>query len=165
VKTTDDVDHRIFLRLGYAVARAQLLEAAMVKLLEAQQQDTRLPLDERWDEIATWLGLTAGQLRGKLGVPGTVAIDLKHAVDRRNRVAHQAWMLYSLARDRQASADTWAPWLADEAAMLAQVTHGLARLTELVRAIRESGAEVDPAELERVWRETVPEPVAPRPDR
>lgn len=109
--------------------------------------------------------MTAGQLRGLLNVPDAVAIDLKHAVDRRNRVAHHGWMLYSLGQDRPASADTWAPWLDDERLMLARATEGVARMTELVRETRERSDDPDFAELERVWRERVPEPIAPRPDK
>jgi hypothetical protein len=35
----DEHDHTVITRLGYAIARAQLFEFAMVKLLEAQRQD------------------------------------------------------------------------------------------------------------------------------
>jgi hypothetical protein len=161
----DKLDQRVWLALGRAVARAQVLELAMVKLVEAQRQDTTLPLDERWNEISTWLGMTPGQLRDLLGVPDMVATDLKHAVDRRNRVAHDGWRLYSLGEDRQASADTWAPWLDRERLMLARVTEGVADMTKLVKEARANGCDVTPAELERVWRERVPEPVAPREDR
>lgn len=71
----DELDQRVWLALGRAVARAQVLETAMVKFLEAQRQDLTLPLDDRWDEISTWLGKTAGQLRTLLGVPDVVATD------------------------------------------------------------------------------------------
>jgi hypothetical protein len=158
-------DERIYLRLGIVMSKAQLLELALVKLVEAQRQDLSLPLDERWAEISNWLGMPAGQLRSLLGVPGVVAEDVSAAIGRRNRVAHEAWLLYSVASDSRASADTWAPWLEEEAAMLQQVVHGLARLRDSVEELRTAGEGVDDAELVRVWREYVPEPIAPRPDR
>jgi hypothetical protein len=58
VESIDDLDRDVVLRLGYAVARAQLLEFAMAKLLEAQRQDMAVPLGERWDEIRGWLRQT-----------------------------------------------------------------------------------------------------------
>jgi hypothetical protein len=157
-------DQRIFLRLGLAMSKAQLLENVMVKLVEAQRQDLSLPLDDRWAEISRWLDMTAGQLQGLLGVPDVVASDVRAAVGRRNRVAHEAWLSYS-AGESKASADTWAPWLEAEAAMLQQVVHGLARLRDRVADIRANGGEVDDADLARVWRTHVPDPIAPRPDR
>ena len=74
-------------------------------------------------------------------------------------------MLYSLASDSRASADTWAPWLEGEAAMLQRVIHGLARLRERVEQLRGRGKQVEDADLAGVWRKYVPEPIAPRPDR
>jgi hypothetical protein len=147
------------------MSKAQLLEVALVKLVEAQHQDISLPLDDRWAEISTWLGMTAGRLQRLLGVPDVVAGDVRAAIGRRNRVAHDAWMLYSVASDSRASADTWAPWLEAEAAMLQKVVHGLARLRDRVAQLRTSGEPVDDAELARLWRTYLPEPVAPRPDR
>jgi hypothetical protein len=158
-------DQRIYLRLGLAISKAQLLEVALVKLVEAQRQDLSLPLDDRWAEIATWLGMTAGRLQRLLGVPEVVASDVRAAIGRRNRVAHDAWMLYSVASNSRASADTWAPWLEAEAAMLQQVVHGLARLRDCVEQLRTRGELVDDADLLRVWRNYVPEAIAPRPDR
>jgi hypothetical protein len=158
-------DERIYFWLGVAMSKAQLLEIALVKLLEAQHQDLSLPLDERWAEISKWLSMNAGELRKLLGVPSLVAADLKAAIGRRNRVAHEAWNLYSVAADSRASADTWAPWLKEEAAMLQQVVHGVARLRDRVTELRTNGEVVTDAELERVWREYVPRPVDRRPDR
>jgi hypothetical protein len=158
-------DERIYLRLGLAMSKAQLLEVALVKLVEARRQDLSLPLDDRWAEISTWLGMTAGQLQPLLGVPDAVAADVRAAIGRRNRVAHDAWMLYSVASDSRASADTWAPWLEAEAAMLQQVVHGLGRLRDRVEQLRTGGEGVDDAKLLHVWRTYVPEPIAPRPDR
>ena len=94
-----------------------------------------------------------------------MADDLKAAVGRRNRVAHEAWMLYSVATNRQESAATWVPWLEREATMLMQVRRGLARLRDLLRDARASGAQFDDADVSRVWREYVPDPIAPREDR
>lgn len=158
-------DERIYLRLGCAMSKAQLLEVALVRLVEAQRQDLSLPLDDRWAEISSWLVVTAGTLQHLLGVPEVVASDLSAAIGRRNRVAHDAWMLYSAANDSRTSADTWAPWLEAEAAVLQRVVHGLARVRDRVEQVRTRGDLVDDAELLRVWREYVPEAILPRPDR
>lgn len=135
------------------------------RLLEQQRHDTSLPLDDRWEEISGWLDLTAGQLRARLGVPDEVARDLQAAVGRRNRVAHDAWMLYSAAANRQESADTWVPWLHGEATMFMQVRRGLWCLAAHLRDARVGGCEVTDDAVLRVWRQYVPDPVQPRPDR
>lgn len=158
-------DQRVYLGLGLAMSKAQLLEVVLVKLVEAQRQDVSLPLDDRWAEISKWLDMTAGQLQPLLGVPEVVASDVRAAIGRRNRVAHDAWMLYSLASDSRASADTWAPWLEGEAAMLQQVVHGLARLRDCVEQVRGRRKQVEHADLVGVWRSYVPDPITPRPDR
>ena len=49
--------------------------------------------------------------------------------------------------------------------MFAQVTRGVALLAEFVRDARAGGREVDAAGLERKWRENVPQPIVPRPDK
>jgi hypothetical protein len=158
-------DQRVYLGLGLAMSKAQLLEVVLVKLVEAQRQDLSLPLDDRWAEISKWLGMTAGELQPLLGVPDVVASDVRAAIGRRNRVAHDAWMLYSVASDSRASADTWAPWLEAEAAMLQQVVHGLARLRDCVEQVHGRRKQVEHADLVAVWRKYVPDPIAPRPDR
>ena len=66
----DDHDKRVVQRLGYAIARAQLFEFAMAKLLEAQRHDLSVPLDDRWDEISRWLAMTA-----HTNIPATTAIS------------------------------------------------------------------------------------------
>jgi hypothetical protein len=38
-------------------------------------------------------------------------------------------------------------------------------LSQPLRETRAEGREVDAAGLERIWRENVPQPVAPRPDK
>jgi hypothetical protein len=159
------LDGRVYLALGQAVARAQEVEVVMVRLLEQQRQDTSLPLDDRWEEISGWLDLTAGQLRRRLGVPDALARDLVAAVGRRNRVAHDAWMLYSVATNRQESADTWVPWLQGEAMMLMGVRRGLAAMSDQAREARANGRQITDDEAIQLWREYVPEPVEPRPDR
>jgi len=114
-------DERVYVRLGVAMAKAQLLEVALVRLVEAQRQDLSLSLDDRWAEISAWLDMTAGQLQRLLGLPDALAADVRAAIGRRNRVAHDAWTLYSVASDSRASADTWASWLEGEASMLQKV--------------------------------------------
>src|SRR4051794_17819987 len=158
-------DWKVVTALGVAMSKAQELEIVLVRLLEAQRQDLSLPLDDRWAEISDWLDMTAGQLRRIMGVPEPVAADLQAAVGRRNRVAHDAWMLYSAGEDSRASADTWARWLEEEAATLGQVVEGVARLRDRVKELRTSGGDLGGDELVRVWRRYVPNPVAPRPDR
>jgi hypothetical protein len=147
------------------MSKAQLLEVALVKLVEVQRQDLSLPLDDRWAEISTWLGMTAGRLQRLLGVPDVVASDESAAIGRRNRVAHDAWMHYSVASDSRASAALWGPWLEAEAAMLQQLVRGLARLRDFVEQQRTLGEQAEDADLLRVWRKHVPEAIAPRPDR
>ena len=160
----DEDDQRIYIRLGIAVSKAQLLEIALVKLLEAERQDLSRPLDDRWEEISAWLGMTAGHLRKLLGVPEIVAKDLEAAIGRRNRIAHNAWVLYSTGEDSRASAEVWAPWLEGEASMLQRIVRGLAGLRDYIQRQRAAGNAIDDVELERAWREHVPEPVARRPD-
>lgn len=160
-----NVDVRVYLALGQAVARAQEVEVAMMKLLEQQRQDTSLPLDDRWGEISDWLDRTAGYLRQLLGVPADLARDLEAAVGRRNRVAHSAWMLYSAGTNRQESADVWVPWLREEATMLMQVRRGLAHLAAQLSDTRADGPEVTDDDVMLLWREYVPSPIEPRPDR
>lgn len=147
------------------MSKAQLLEVALVKLVEAQRQELALPLDDRWDEISKWLGMTAGQLQPLLGVPDVVATDLRAAIGRRNRVAHDAWMLYSVAADSTGSAEVWGPWLESEAAMLQQVVHGISCLRDHVAQVRSNGSRPRDEDLGRVWRSHIPVPIEPRPDR
>jgi hypothetical protein len=158
-------DERIYLRLGVAMSKAQLLELALVKMVEAQRQDLSLPLDERWAEISKWIDMTAGELRRLLAVPEVVATDVRSATGRRNRIAHDVWLTYSVGNDTRASADIWAPWLDREAAMLQHVAHGLMHLRDYIAEVRTGGAEPDEDDLIRVWRQYVPEVIAPREDR
>ena len=97
----DEHDHTVITRLGYGVARAQLFEFAMVKLLEAQRQDMAIPLDERWPEIRTWLKASAGRTSGKLDVPEPIRKDLLAVVECRNVVAHHAYRTYLTARENR----------------------------------------------------------------
>jgi hypothetical protein len=122
-------------------------------------------LDDRWAEISKWLDKTAGELRQVLGVPEVVAADLRAASSRRNRVAHDVWIAYSVGGDTRASADTWAPWLEAEAAMLQQVVHGVARLRDHIAEVQARGEQVDEGDLVRVWRQHVPNVIAWREDR
>jgi hypothetical protein len=158
-------DERIYLRLGLAMSKAQLLEIALVKLMEVKQQDLSLPLDDRWAEISSWIDMTAGQLHKRLGVPQVMSADVQAAISRRNRIAHEVWIAYSVGNDSRASANTWVPWLEAEAAMLQQVVHGLARVRDRIEEVRKGGAEVVDADLINVWREFVPHAIAWREDR
>src|SRR4051794_18279234 len=128
-------DERIYLRLGIAMSKAQLLELALVKLVEAQRHDLSLPLDDRWAEISKWIDMTAGELRSLLAVPPVVAADVRSATGRRNRIAHDVWLTYSVGNDTRTPADVWARWLEAEAAMLQHVASGLMRLRDYVAEV------------------------------
>lgn len=154
-------DERIYLRLGYAMSKAQEMEIAMARIMEVQHQDLSIPFDDRWDEIMGWVRKTAGHLKDRLGVPTEVADDLSAAVGRRNRIAHEAWITYSLGESHD-SADDWAEWFEQEASMLGEVVRGLAALREHILRFRQQG---DDTALIRVWRDHVPNAVEPRPDR
>jgi len=160
MESFDDLDREVVMHLGYAVARAQLLEHALVRLLEAQRFDVSGPLDDRWDDISRWLNCTAGQLANQLNVPETVAEDLKAVVRKRNAVAHRAWTDYRTARDiaqGDAAADDWIAWLDEQAERLGRAFNVVIRL---VRASREAHPEpVEAAEIERAWRAEFPEPI------
>ncbi len=150
-------DIRVYVRLGHAVARAQLLELAMVKLLAEQKHNPRLSEDERWNKVFGWMRMSAGQLRKALGIPEAVATDLRHVVDRRDRVVHKAWVLYARGEDREASADAWATYLDEEAAVFGFAFNGMMAMVHLVRADSTASQEA----LDAAWRRHVPEPVEP----
>jgi hypothetical protein len=81
----EEDDYPVLARLGYALARAQLFELALMKLLEAQRFDVDQPLEERWNEILGWLTKwTAGKAAKKLHLPEPIAADLLNIVRRRN---------------------------------------------------------------------------------
>jgi hypothetical protein len=154
----DDRDLRVIEQLGYAVARAQLLEVQMVRLLEAQRHDLAVPLDDRWDEISKWLRLTAGQLKDHLRVPEVVAKDLKALVGRRNDVAHHAWVRYVAARGIQTTdtaPEDWVEWLAEQARLLGVAYNALVELTAMLR----NDERVEDADVESLWRRHVDRPV------
>jgi hypothetical protein len=162
VEEIDDLDKDVLSQLGYAMARAQLLEWAIAKLLEATWQDTTLPLDERWAEINRWLKDSAGRLSDQLGVPRTVARDLQQAVARRNQVAHKSWIYYRNAREKAqgdvASAD-WVLWLAEQAAILGRAYNGVIAMRDTVR--QQGADDVEYPALEQAWRVHVPDPIEP----
>lgn len=156
----DELDLAVLHHLGYAVARAQLLELAMVKLLEAQRHDLDVPLSERWDEINGWLKNTAGQLATLLGLPPSIAADLQILVKSRNVIAHESWTGYIAAREKaqgdSASAD-WQEWLTEQASVLGRAYNGVMRLAQRTRDA--SPNRLHPAEAEHIWREHVPAPL------
>jgi hypothetical protein len=51
----DDEDRDVLLLFGYTMGRGQLLEFALLKLLEAQRFDLDADPDERWHQILHWL--------------------------------------------------------------------------------------------------------------
>ncbi len=117
----DDGDRSVLAHLGYAIARAQLFELALLKLLEAQRHDVSAPLEDRWPEIEKWLtSKTAGAAAHDLELPESVAADLKVVVGARNLVAHHAWRLYLAARERHGgvAAEIYETWLDEQARIM-----------------------------------------------
>jgi len=161
VEELDDEDRDVVAHLGYALARAQLFEFGMTKLLEVQRHDLRVPLDERWHEIKKWLKLTAGQLRSELGLTSAISDDLRRLVDRRNQVVHQTWLAYQTSRGGTGGASApadYVRWLEEQAELFGHAYNGLMALVEARRA-HPSQAFADVAEA--TWREHVPEPLKP----
>lgn len=149
-------------RLGYAVARAQLFELALLKLLEAQRHDVTAPLEDRWPEIEKWLTTkTAGSAARALKLPEVVAADLKAVVGVRNVVAHHAWRFYLATRERkgESAASLYETWFDDQARIMGV---GYNATMALVTEARK--ASLDATEAERVWRSHFPtSPTQPEP--
>jgi hypothetical protein len=127
-ESLDEQDYRVLARLGYAVARAQLWEFAMLKLVETQRHDPNEPLDDRWPEIETWLTKwTAGKIAREMHVPDEVAADLKTAAARRNVVAHHAWRYYISARGKRGDSAVahYCEWFDEEARMMGLAFNGV----------------------------------------
>jgi hypothetical protein len=168
----DDDDHQVLGRLGYALARAQLFELALMKLLEAQRFNVNEPLEERWDEILGWMTRwTAGRLAKELHLPEAIAADLANLVRRRNLVAHDAWLAYLSDKKRHGGQDTagaYIVWLDEQARYLGLAYDALIVLTTFERygdEFAESGIDLD-MDLDMkgkgalpVWRHSVKEPV------
>jgi hypothetical protein len=154
----DEHDETILLALGYAVARAQLFEHAMLKMLEAQQHDLDVPLDERWAEIRDWLRESAGTTSGRLQVPKPIRNDLSAVVEARNRVAHDCYRMYFTARGNRGdrAVAEWGDWFVTQTKKFGKAYNGVISIT---LALREG--ELDEEGLVRVWREWVPDPVEP----
>jgi hypothetical protein len=158
-ETIDEQDYAILARLGYAVARAQLFEFAMLKLVEAQRHDPAEPLDERWSEVETWLTKwTAGKISKELAVPEEIATDLRNAVARRNVVAHHAWRFYVGARAKRGDSAVaeYSDWLDEEARIMGRAYGGL--LT-IMHALKGSTTPLATAAVLAIWREHLPTPV------
>jgi hypothetical protein len=157
----DDDDHRVLARLGYAVARAQLFELALLKLLEVQRHDLDLPLEERWPEVQKWLtSWTAGKAARELHLAEAIAADLVNVVKRRNFVTHHAWLFYLAYKERHGggrAATAYIEWLDEQARYLGLAYDGLMALTEMGRAKLRLDLEGD--EALPVWRYSVTEPV------
>ena len=120
-ESLDEQDYRVLARFGYAVARAQLWEFAMLKLVETQRHDPDVPLDDRWPEVETWLTKwKAGHVARQLSMPEEIATDLITAASRRNVIAHRAWPFYIGARGKRGDAAVadYSDWLDEEARML-----------------------------------------------
>jgi hypothetical protein len=154
----DEHDWEIITRLGYAMARAQLFEFAMVKMREAQQHDLNLPLEERWVEIAKWLKESAGTTSGRLEVPKPIRKDLIALVESRNAVAHHAYRSYVAARGNRGdrAVEEWAAWFEAQVEKLGPAYNAV---MSIALALRDE--TLDDEGLLRVWRESIPEPVEP----
>lgn len=155
----DDLDRTILSRLGYAVARAQLWEFAMLKLLESQRHELEMPFADRWLEIERWLTKwPAGRIAHELHVPEAVAADLTAIVARRNLVAHHAWRFYLAGREKRGdrAVAAHAAWLDEQAAAMGRAYNGI---MALVAKTREEG-QADEDGVLAVWRRHVHEPVS-----
>jgi hypothetical protein len=158
----DDHDRRVLASLGYALARAQLFELALLKLLEVQRHDLDIPLKERWPEILEWLNKwTAGKAAKELHLPEAIAGDLVNLVRCRNVVTHHAWLYYLAHKERhggQKTADEYTGWLDEQARYLGLAYDALMALVEFGRA----GVPMDlkGEDAVPVWRYWLAEPVA-----
>jgi hypothetical protein len=154
----DEHDETIVLLLGYAVARAQLFEHAMLKMLEAQKHDLDVPLDQRWAEIWKWLKESAGTTSGRLRVPKPIRKDLSAVVEARNRVAHDSYRMYTTARGNRGdhTVAEWGDWFATQTKKFGDAYNGVMSIT---MALREG--ELDDEGLIGVWRSWVRDPVEP----
>ncbi len=161
MESLDEHDKDVVLLLGYAVARAQLFEHMLVKLLEVQHFKPDVPFEERWAEISKWVTKTAGWVAHKLDVPEPFAADVSAAVQTRNFVAHHAYTWYVAARAGTGG------HAVDDATMLlnrASGTLGLAYngLAEIVTAARKAHAGLpDDKRLMAIWRNAVPQALEP----
>jgi hypothetical protein len=159
VENLDEHDRTILSRLGYAVARSQLFEYAMLKVLEAQRHDLTVPLDERWSEVERWLRLTAGAAARELRLPEAVVADLKAVVARRNLVVHHAYRFYFVTREKRGdgAVEDYLAWFDDQARMLGGAYNGLIWIAEMVSKTPETPPD-DEAVL-TLWRRAMPTPV------
>jgi hypothetical protein len=155
----DDDDRAVLCQLGYALARGQLFEIAMLKLVEAQRHDLSLPLDDRWVEIEKWLTKwTAGHAADELRVPNEIAADLHAIVGGRNHVVHRAWWLYIGRRAKvgDRAVAEYTEWLVEQARLMGRAYNGV--MTILGR-LREDADPPDDAALIALWRTCVPDKV------
>jgi hypothetical protein len=156
-ESLDSDDMTLVTALGYAVARAQLLEYGMLKVIEAQTHDLTASVDDRWPEIEKLMKLTAGQSARKLHLPEPVVADLKALANRRNLVAHNAWTMYLAQRgnhgDRAVGA--YRDWLSGEARVFG---HGYNALMTLL-ALWHDRPDASQDDALGVWRTHVTEPV------
>jgi hypothetical protein len=155
----DDDDRAILCQLGYAIARCQQFEIAMLKLVEAQRNNLSVPLDDRWAEIQAWLTKwTAGRAADELRVPEEIASDLRAVVGGRNHVVHRAWWFYVgwRAKVGERAVAAYTEWLVEQAQLMGRAYNGV--MTILGR-VREDANPPEDAELVTLWRDCVPDPV------
>lgn len=151
----DDDDRRVLAALGYAVARGQLFERGMAKLLEVQRFDVSQPLDDRWDEVLGFIMASAGRNAQHLRIPEDVATDIEHLIGWRNEVVHRAWLNYIAAIDTptgDSAPDLWAEFLQDQAAQLGRAYNGLMALVDLTS----SAPALDDVAVSAAWRSCLP---------
>jgi hypothetical protein len=155
----DDDDRTILCQLGYATARGQLFEFAILKLIEAQRHDLSVPLDDRWDEVEKWLTTwTAGRAANELRVPEAVGADLRAIVRRRNLVAHHSWRFYLGWRGKvgDRAVAEYTDWFVEQARLMGLAYNGV--MTILGR-LRDSANPPEDADVIALWRGCVPDPV------
>jgi hypothetical protein len=156
----DDDDRDVLLLLGYTVGRAQLLEHALLKLLEAQHFNDDADQDERWHEIQHWLTkYTARRTANKLRVPEEIATDLGELVTGRDFLVHHSYRFYLSARGTRGD-EVVREYLEWFHGLSAALGYGYNGLMSIVAALQErANSELDGEALMRLWRNHVSEPV------
>jgi hypothetical protein len=150
----DAGDRRIIRRLGYVMVRAQLFEIAIVKVIEAQRHDLTVPVDDRWSEIEGWLELPAGRAAKRLHLHEEITADLKQLVERRNVVAHKAWVLYFGQREKYGdrAIQVYAEWLERQAQALGYAYNALMEIMTLLHERYDLSGD----EMLEIWRRHFP---------
>lgn len=102
-----DADWEVFAHYGRTMLTVQAFEFTLFQIVQLQDEDfpEAGEFSEVWrDHIEPLLGLTAGQLRGRLrDIDSDLLAELRAAVDARNFLAHRFIFNYRLAAATGAS--------------------------------------------------------------